>query len=209
MENAILTETAYKALIEAILSIIIKSGMKGTTMDKVATSLSMSKRTLYKIFGSKEDMLEAVIKYNHQLHMEALSNIVNSSETVIEIIYRILQHHHRSMHNVNVEFIRDMDTYYNKLRSVYEKEYLRLNRSLQNMIARGIEQGVLVPDINYPVVLKLLRIQIESLKRMEEFFPPDITLEEAYRTICISFVRSIATPKGLEIIQKYINSESP
>ena len=46
----------------------------------------------------------------------------------------------------------------------------------------------------------MMSIQMESLKRMEELFPPDITLLEVYDSICISFLRGISSPKGLEIL---------
>ncbi len=206
MDKNLISPEAYKALIEAIFPIIMKNGMKGTTMDKVASSLSMSKRTLYEIFESKAEMLEAVIKYFHRQHLEELTKIFKSSDTMIEALFRILKQHQLTMQNINVEFLRDMDTYYCNLRNVYEQESRGWNHDLQHMIAKGIEQGVFLPDINYPVLLRMLRLQMESLKRMEEFFPPDISLFEAYDTICSSFIRSIASPKGIEILHKIINN---
>ncbi len=64
----------------------------------------------------------------------------------------------------------------------------------------GVEQGVFRQDVNYPITLRMMSIQMESLKRMEEFFPPDVKLQDALDTIIVGFLRSIASPKGMEIL---------
>ena len=35
---------------------------------------------------------------------------------------------------------------------------------------------------------------------MHDVFPPDVTLAQAYESITIGFLRSIATPKGMQIL---------
>lgn len=54
----------------------------------------------------------------------------------------------------------------------------------------------------------MFRIQMESLKRMEEFLPQDVTLNEAFDTISISFLRSIASQEGAKILERIKNSYS-
>ena len=43
---------------------------------------------------------------------------------------------------------------------------------------------------------------MESLKRMEEFLPKDVTLSEAFNTVSIAFLRSIATEQGLKVLEE-------
>lgn len=69
-------------------------------------------------------------------------------------------------------------------------------------IEEGLKQGVFRTDVNYPIILRMFRIQMESLKRMEEFLPSDVTLSEAFDTVSMSFLRSIASQKGTVILEK-------
>lgn len=71
-----------------------------------------------------------------------------------------------------------------------------------NGFLKGVEEGVFRPNIDYRIIIRLFMIQMESLKRMEENFPPDVTLLEAYETASTALLRSIATPKGLEILEE-------
>lgn len=73
---------------------------------------------------------------------------------------------------------------------------------MENAIRLGIRQGVFRSDSNYPVIIPLFRVQMESLKRMEEFFPPGITLVEAYNAIALGLLRSIATPDGMRVLDE-------
>lgn len=202
MEQMIISDESYNRLLEAIFPIITSKGLKATTMDNVAASLSMSKRTLYEIFGSKSEMLSAVIRYFHGRHQRLLERIFESSDSVMEAMYRVLLLNKKAMREFSVEFFRDMDSYYKELRDLYESESKGWNENLMTTIRLGVEQGVFREDVNYPITLRMMRIQMESLKRMEEFFPPDVRLQDALDTIIVGFLRSIASQKGMEILDE-------
>lgn len=202
MEKSDLTTEQYERLSNAITAIVAEMGPSHTTMDLVAKRLGMSKRTLYEIFGSKDDMMRDIMQSIHQQMNRDIEEIVKSSENVMESMARVIGYYKEHMKRLNANFFRDMDSRYKNLRSEYETSERSDLLHLTQAIRIGIRQDVFRRDVNYPVMLRLLRVQMESLKRMEEFFPPDITLVEAYDTIGTSFMRSIATPKGMEILEK-------
>lgn len=207
IENKIDLSGYDNELLRSIFDIILANGMKATTMDRVAATLSMSKRTLYEIFENKEEMLKIVMTFYHLEYIEKIAQIFRSSQTMMEAFYRVLRQHHSLMHKASAAFFSDMDAAYKKMRHVYDNQNHIWNSHMLKAINLGIEQGVFITDINYNIIVRLLRLQMESLKRMEEFFPEDITPDEAYQTISISFLRSIATPKGLEVLSKVMSHE--
>lgn len=95
-----------------------------------------------------------------------------------------------------------MDIRYRHLRSEYDNNTRKWRNSVWQAIKLGVRQGVLRKDVNYNIMLPLFHVQMESLKRMEEFFPAEITLIDAYRTIVLGTLRSIATAKGMETLEK-------
>ncbi|MDE6409278.1 MAG: TetR/AcrR family transcriptional regulator [Muribaculaceae bacterium] len=208
-----LTKEPNEDLIIAISQILLKNGMKSTTMDSVASALSMSKRTLYEIFESKKDMIIRAVSYWQQQRRETIENIFTSSKTVMEALVRTFAYHKKLMTEVNVEFFFDMDQNYPEVRELFNEHSFLWIDKLMYAINMGIDQGVFRPDVNYPIVLRMMRVQMESLKRMEELFPEGIELTDAFDSISISFLRSIASQEGMEIIdnfylqnQKYSNS---
>lgn len=207
MEQKAISDEAHIELLKAIFKIILKKGMKRTTMDNVAAELSMSKRTLYEIFENKETMLRELICYFHNQYHRQACEIFESSGSVMEGIYRVLKLHQNVMNEASKDFFLDMDEYYKDLRNLYNDQSNKWNSDLAEALKLGVSQGVFRTDVNYPVTIRMTRLQMESLKRMEEYFPPDVTLPEAYDAICIGFLRSIASPKGMQILDKIREDE--
>ena len=76
-------------------------GIKSITMDDIAASLGISKRTLYEIFSDKESLLEECI-LNEQQNTDALiKNILDTSSNVLEVILRCYQWTIEKFHATN------------------------------------------------------------------------------------------------------------
>lgn len=197
----------YADLKKSIFDIILSNGMKKTTMDLVASTLSISKRTLYEIFDSKEQMIKVVMSYNHSLHFKEMSQIFSSSDTVMEAFYLTTKNHQKLMRKTSPDFFRDMDNAYANMRPVFDEQHHAHKKDMLNAIELGKRQGVFREDINYPILLRMVGIQMESLKRMENVLPCDVSLSDAFDTITMSFLRSIGTIKGLEILDNIRKTE--
>ncbi|MDE6538036.1 MAG: TetR/AcrR family transcriptional regulator [Muribaculaceae bacterium] len=197
-----LTKAPPEQLIVSISEILVNKGLKSTTMDTIAATLSISKRTLYEYFGSKKDMIFKVMGYWLEWRTRLTEKIINEASNVMEGLIKVFDNQQKMINDVNVKFYREMDKFYPDIRRMLDGESDQWVKKIMVIINKGVEQGVFRPDVNYPVILSLKRIQMESLKRMQEVFPPNITMEEAMATINISFLRSIASPTGMEILDR-------
>lgn len=206
MQRQDLSEQVYESLLEAIIPEILDNGPKSTTMDAVAARLQMSKRTLYEIFESKEKMVIEALSLNFKKIDKKNRQIYESTPNVLEALLKIFAAQRDIMSRVSAQFFRDLDTIYSRVRRCYDDIDRRHEAALLEVIRKGVSQGMFRPEINYPVLSRLMKVQMESLKRMEEVFPPEITLLEAFDSISIGFLRSIATPKGSEILDSIISN---
>ncbi|MDE6399747.1 MAG: TetR/AcrR family transcriptional regulator [Muribaculaceae bacterium] len=207
-----MTPEAYGDLLDSIMPILLKNGLKATTMDFIASSLKMSKRTLYEIFKSKGDMISETLKTLHKRLAEANNEILKSSGNALEALLRGFLHHRDVMRMVNVDFFRDMDSLYADARKDCDPSKEAYLDIFVRVLETGASQGLFRKDINFMVQCKMVAIQMESLKRMEEIFPPDISLLEVYDSICIGFLRGISTPEGsakLDALLEELNNELP
>lgn len=201
-----MTPEAYDKLINAIGDLLLTQGLKATTMDSIASALQISKRTLYEIFNSKTEMIQSALEASYKKHSENLKKIFTSSNNVMEGIMRGFLYHRDEMSKANVDFFRDMDSLFTEARQHSTKHKHEFLENYVKVLYQGVNEGFFRKDVNYMLQCRLLWIQMESLKRMEEFFPPDITLLEAYDSICISFLRSIATPHGMLMLDNLVAS---
>lgn len=202
MEKSDLTPGRYDELTERIFDVLAEKGPGHTSMDSLSRHLGMSKRTLYEIFGSKDDMIRSVLSHLHGKHAAQISKIKEESGNVMEAISRVLALQQRAMSKLSGAFFRDLDDKYSHIRNDYETTSQRWNEDIKDAIILGIRQGVFRKNADYDIIVPLMRVQMESLKRMEEFFPPEITISQAYNAILTGVLRSIATPEGIMILDK-------
>lgn len=203
-ENSKISKRDYTGILETVMASLTQKGFKATTMDSIASQLSMSKRTLYEIFENKDQMFVEAIKYSRRQIRVAITRIFTQSATVIEAMIKVMEVHQKTIEQVTPQFFLDMDSYAKKMRELYDEENITdMELGFSNIIKMGINQDVFREDVDYRISFRLIHIQMESLKRAEEFFPKDVTLSEIFNTLSINFLRSIATIKGLSIIDEY------
>lgn len=204
MNRSDLTDEQYESLLDAVFPIVVEKGPSHTSMDQVASRLGKSKRTLYEIFDSKDNMIKEVFKHQHFLHKKNFEDIFKNTSNAMEGLAQVIAYQQNIFQKLQPAFFRDMDERFKHLRPNFDERYHKMTIYLGQVIEMGIKQGVFRHDIDFHLQLTLLTIQMESLKRMEDFFPPDITLIRAYQGISESFLRSIATPKGLEVLETVV-----
>lgn len=205
MDNTPTKSRDIGALIDAIYDILLKRGLSHTSMDLLASQLQISKRTLYEIFGSKDDMIRRIFEAKHRASRVHMEKIFRESDNAMVAMLRIVSYHQSVFGSANVAFFRDMEQRAKHLRPDYDHKSHDFEATFGKVYELGISQGVFRKTNDYALQMRLLSVQMESLKRMEEFFPPDITFAEACRVIIQSLLRSLATPKGLEILDTEAN----
>lgn len=201
MQRSDLKEKGYQELLGRIVPIILKNGLKSTTMDHVAASLGMSKRTLYEIFGSKSEMIQEVLCAMERQNHEFVSKVFAESDNVMEAFIKVFKHNRDFMGRINVAFYRDMDRLYKDKREAYEKNREARYEGMIKMFEKGVEQGMFRPDVDYNIHTRMMGLQMEAFKRIEELFPPGITLQRVFDNIIIGFLRSIASREGMKVLE--------
>lgn len=205
MERSEITNDQLKSLLKAITPIVLEKGPSHTTMDHVASQLCISKRTLYEIFGSKDDMLRKVINFLHEESRHKAEEIFRSTPNMMEAMIKLINMHIETLDKIRPDFFKDMDERCKHLRPDYDSRNDEMNRHISLITARGVKQGMFRKNCDYDMTLRLLRIQIESIKRMENYFPPEISIAQAFKAIGQSFLRNIATPEGIEMLEQIEN----
>ncbi len=88
-----------------------RSGIKAVHMDDIAGSLSISKRTLYELFGDKEQLLLEVFSFYRQRVNQDMQEITSRAENVLEVILTFYERKVNELCQVNPLFFRDLRKY--------------------------------------------------------------------------------------------------
>lgn len=208
MEKAEVSDIQRNKLLDSIMPIVFEKGPSHTTMDYVASTLGMSKRTLYEIFGSKDEMLRETFRHHHETSFHKVEKIFSTSCNMMEAMVRFIDMYQQILENIRPDFFRDMDERCKHLRPDYDSRNEELARHISRIIAAGIKQGMFRKNCDFEMNLRLLRVQIESIKRMEDYFPSQVTIGQAFKSIAQGFLRNIATIRGIEYLNGIENKST-
>ena len=183
-------ETANKAF--------LMQGIKAVKMDSLASSLSISKRTLYEIYGDKESLLFACIKDDHekrQAYLQGFAMEHTVMETVLEVYSRKLE----DLRTVNSAFYADLPLY-PKVMAFIEKSHRDMHEHFIAFMQRGVKEGYFRKEVNY----ELISLMFDSIGRyvaQEELYV-QYPYEELLKNLMLVPLRGLCTPKGVKILSQ-------
>ena len=177
------------------------NGIKPVTMDEIAASLSISKRTLYEIFTDKETLLEECI-LQHVQEMERYANeVYNRSANVMEVMFAIFRKDLEDFRNTHRRFFEDIKKY-PRVNELMQKRRRADSDKVVSFFLQGVAQGIFRADINFPVTLLLVREQFDVLLTSD--LSSKYSYVEIYESIIFVYIRGISTEKGARMLDKFI-----
>lgn len=96
-------------IIDYAMAEFYKRGVKAVKMDEISRGLHVSKRTVYEIFGDKEELLLAGMKMQQAKELQSLEEFANTqARNVIDIISYVYKLQMRRNEQVGVVFYEEI-----------------------------------------------------------------------------------------------------
>jgi response regulator of citrate/malate metabolism len=157
-------------ILEETLKIFNKKGLK-FTMDDIARNLGISKKTIYTVFRTKEQLFLTMVDYIFDgIKISEQQVMDNEKLTVVEKIRKIFKVMPETYSEIDFRQLYQLKEKYPK---IYKKVEKRLETGWENTITlleQGMKQGV-IRKIHIPIV----KMMLEST--LEQFFQRDILVK--------------------------------
>lgn len=200
--------TQREKVIGHVAQMVLTLGVKSVRMDDVAQSLGMSKRTLYEMFGDKEELIFESVKYHSEHRAKEILSKLEHYETGIEQLlactYALLNG------GVMLEVDKRMAI---NLRKFYPTIHERLSRchieqsfaGLKCVLDYSMENGELDSSVDVELMTRLFFNTMQTLLyENSAVIPEHVTREEALSAMLINFLRGIASERGRQIIDQIL-----
>lgn len=201
---------AEKALIkEKIVRYASKAfaqrGIRQVKMDELASEMSISKRTLYELFGDKESLLMEVLIHSHHEKIQKLEEVRQNADNVMQIIVAFYQYSIRQLEKTNIKFFEDLERYPRILEMIKGNKQLN-DKKVMQFFQHGIEQGLFVEGLKPEIINFMFGEQ------MERVFHSDLmkrySISQVFENTMMVMLRGISSAKGHEIIDKYLKEHA-
>lgn len=163
-------------ILEKASELFLDYGYSRVTMDEICRSLVMSRKTMYKYFSNKEDLLREVLINRSKCKGMALDNILQDETMDFMSKFRkMIEYISKENPRERIHFMHDVKTNApNVWQELVKKRNEDIPIRMRNFIKVGIKQGIVKKNINTELFTRMY------LGIVNELMNPEVLLELGY-----------------------------
>ena len=150
-----------EAIFNVARELLVKYGVKGWNMDDLAKECNMSKRTLYKIIGNKEDLIFKCISDVFQNNINVIAAFLTSKKPFPELLGQFIDVITDNFQDYVLKSISTIRIEYPKIK-MEEKKFLNKRQDLLlSFFEKGKAEGYLADSAKPETVIKVVYALVE------------------------------------------------
>lgn len=189
-------------IIDYAMGEFYKRGVRAVKMDEISQGLHVSKRTVYEIFGDKEELLLAGLKIKSLEMREKLETYsCNVAHNVVDIIgyFYKLQMEVNSM--VGVAFYEEIHRM-PRVIEFFKQEHEREFADRVKFLKAGVEEKLFRQDIDYSLTMELLSASMSEIMRNQIY--KKYSMQQIFDNFFLVIIRGFCTERGAALLNKVI-----
>lgn len=201
MNETVILQTAF--------SLFTTQGIQLFTMDDIAARLAISKKTLYRFFTSRHDLVQQVCKQVANNYDQAMTDAGNAE---VDNLQRVLGYM-----AMNVDFCKKNSVaFFADLKKHYPAEYTLLINAMHNItqpriqkvLEQGIVEGVFRGSLHPKLVVALLQQHIQKDFEFAAELVNDYSKDEVFRQAMYLFLYGIIAPEAISQLENELKRYS-
>lgn len=182
--------------------LFVEQGIRNVTMDGLAQSLGMSKRTIYEQFADKQELVKADAQLFAQQIKQDSERVMKEADNVIQGLAQMMQYFQNMVQTVTPFYFKDMKKFYpNAYECITSKKDVHDFALTTHLVQSGILQGIFRDDVNVKLVCFFLNTTIlANHDQMKDV--PDLKYGDFEKDVLFTYLLGLATDAGRVLILK-------
>ncbi len=192
-------------ILEKATELFITLGFKSVTMDDIANNLGISKKTLYKHFSNKTELVDETTNHMFNTISLGIDDICASALNPIAEIFEIKNLMMRHLKDEKSSPQHQLQRYYpNTFRALKKKQFKKMQECTVENIKKGKEQGLYRVDLDIDFVTRIYFIGAMGIKDKDYFPLKDYSMSTLTNYFLEYHLRGICSEKGIIELQKQL-----
>ncbi len=134
-------------------------GFKSVSMDDLSTQMGISKKTIYKYFDGKEELISSCVTDYLRLEEQLLHHLEQSSADAVEDMIKTSEHFMNTFRMMQPGNLYELQKYYKSVwQQIIDWESQFIKQRISNNLKRGISEGLYRDNID-PEIISDLYVQ--------------------------------------------------
>lgn len=195
-------------IFEKVADFFMRYGIKSQTMDDISRHLGVSKKTLYKYFADKNDLVVKTLEIFIESDCKAMEEIKNQQFDAINENFAISKHVLNQFKNIHPSVWYDLEKYHPQaMQKMDDFTNQTIYAWVCENLKKGMDEGLFRNDIKIPIIAGIY------ISRIKDFFNPlffqieKYSFAEIYVEAFRYHIRGIASEKGLGVLKEKVKKE--
>ena len=141
----------HERIIQAATKLIKQYGLRGFTLDDITGELSMSKKTLYKYFASKNELISEIVKRAAEIEKQRVLQEIDHCSTWFEKLNAILSVY--SYPTIPYRVLNELQRYFPSEQETIEEIRHFREQMAMTVLEEGIAKGEIRDDLDPAIML--------------------------------------------------------
>jgi AcrR family transcriptional regulator len=185
-------------VLERVRELFYKYGVRSVSMDDICRDLGISKKKLYQLFSSKNELVEKLLKLERENFKIIFDTYNFEGVNAIDILLTVSKEVGERFRDVSPSMTFDLVKYYPDIYNKHVDDRIDfIFNKIKINLEKGINQGVYRDDLSVELVARLYIRRLIDLHN-PEFFPADkFSFQTLFEVMFDNFIRGIANQKGI------------
>lgn len=184
-------------------------GVKSVSMDDLAKSAGISKKTIYQYFSDKNQVLDSVVKSLIDDHYQSVANCHKSSKNAIEEVIGQSNVPFNTLAAINYSFFHELEK---SFPVAWEKLMQYRQKTILPAIIKNLRRGVLEnhfrSDIDVQFMAEIRLQQLNTALNPVGFTGSTIESTHMMNEFTSFYLHGITTEKGKKLINHYLKNKN-
>lgn len=175
-------------------------------MDDIARHLSISKKTVYREFKDKNEIVVCICQLDFSEHQFQLEQIEVQSENAIDSFIEIMNYVSSYLDSLNAKYFYDMQKYHPDAWNEFKQfKHTYVIQSIIRNLELGQSEDLYRNNLDIGILAKLRVAEMEAAMNTELYPPEKYKLTDIHEELLRHYLQGITTIKGHRIINKHFN----
>jgi AcrR family transcriptional regulator len=196
---------SQQELLQKIVSkakeLFLSIGIRSITMEDVAKSLGISKKTIYSVCANKAELVHLCVKEDIISRKIEIEKIFNSNLNAVEEMMHAGIIVSQTLKKLHVSVLYDLQKYFPETwQLLYDYKFQFVREQIKNNILKGIKENHYRSDIDADLISRMYIINMDNIFNLEIFPPNQYDFVKLYKSLLEYHLHAICTPQGTETL---------
>jgi AcrR family transcriptional regulator len=193
-------------IVQRVLELYRKYGIKSITMDDVSSELGISKKTLYQHVADKEELVRKVMDFEFKTTKACLRNVMDQGMNAIDELLEVSRFISGHLHDYSSAMEYDLRKYYPDIyKTVIQRRRDNMYHNILANMKKGKQEGIYRSDIDEEIIARMHVSRTESMTDNSMFTIEEFNEGKVFRELFVYHIRGIATEGGIRFLEENLH----